>query len=128
MILTHFVAYSQISNDTICLSKQQAQRVVRSLDSLNQLSKALMMNQNLCDSAIQDLENELNAYKQLDSVKNSSIHDRDSVITTQGELIKKQSGIINNQTTKIKKQKRRFRLFGCASGGAIATLLLLVLL
>ncbi len=128
MISINFVTLCQVSNDTICISKKQAKRIVNAVDSLNNMANVLQKNNELCDLLVQDIQKELSAYKDLDTAKTDAIITMDSTIVAQEALINDQYDLIEHQERKIKKQKRRFKIFGGASGGVIVTLLLLVLL
>ena len=120
--------FSQTSSDTICLTKKQAQKLVNTLDSLENMANVLRVNNEMCDLLVQDIQKELSAYKDLDTAKTDAISDMDSLITAQDNLINDQYDLLEKQERKIKKQKRRFKIFGGASGGVMLTLLLLVLL
>ena len=110
------------------MTKKQAQNIVNKLDSLTNMANVLRSSQMKCDTLVKDLQNELHAYKQLDSTKNSSISDLDSLISEQEIIINDQYELLDKKESTIKKQKKRFRILGGASGGALFTLLLLVLL
>jgi len=122
------VTFSQTLSDTICITKKQAQKIVNTLDSLDNMANVLKVNNHMCDLLVQDLQKELSAYKDLDTVKTDAISDMDSLITAQDYLINDQYDLLESQERKIKKQKRRFKIFGGASGCVFLTLLLLVLL
>lgn len=128
MISINFVTFSQTLSDTICITKKQAQKIVNTLDSLDNMANVLKVNNHMCDLLVQDLQKELSAYKDLDTVKTDAISDMDSLITAQDYLINDQYDLLESQERKIKKQKRRFKIFGGAYGGVFLTLLLLVLL
>ncbi len=121
MILIHCVAYSQTSIDTICLNKKQAQKIVNTIDSLNNMAKVLTNSNNKCDSLVIDLQNEIQAYKEKDNINKDIIKDKT-------EMSKRKDLIIKQKNIQIKKQKKRFRILGGSSGGAFIMLVLLVLL
>ena len=127
MILIPFAAFSQ-SKDTICFTKDQAVRLANKLDSLDNMAQVLKNSNAYCDTLVSDLKKELQAIKEIEELRADNNNELESVIKAQNDIITGQESIIYNQDKKIKKQRKRFKIFGTSAGSIIVTLVVILLI